>query len=280
MSERRVVVDGVRLAYVEDGSGDPIVLLHGNPMSSYLWRNVLPGIADLGRVIAPDLAGMGRSGRATSYRFVDHRRYLDGFLRAVGASERVVLVGHDWGGVLAFDWAASHPDGVRGIAYSETIVRPRSWRDEPPSGQEFFRSLRSVEGERRVLQDNVFIDQILPSAIPGLTDGDLAVYREPYREPGESRRPMLTWAREIPFDGEPADVTAAVKAYGAWLVASSIPKLFLAAEPGMILVGEAREFAESFPNQTVVTVGAGHFVPEEEPEAFVSALREWLPQLA
>jgi haloalkane dehalogenase len=137
-----------------------------------------------------------------------------------------------------------------------------------------------VEGERRVLQDNVFIDQILPSAIPGLTDGDLAVYREPYREPGESRRPMLTWAREIPFDGEPADVTAAVKAYGAWLVASSIPKLFLAAEPGMILVGEAREFAESFPNQTVVTVGAGHFVPEEEPEAFVSALRDWLPQLA
>lgn len=280
MADGRVRVDGVELAYREVGSGDPIVLLHGNPMSSYLWRNVSPRLADLGRVIAPDLAGMGRSGPAPSYRFFDHRRYLEGFLREVGAADHVVLVGHDWGGSLAFDWASTHPDALRGLAYCETIVRPRSWTDEPSEGQDFFRRLRSPEGERLVLQENVFVDEILPVAIQGLTDADLAVYREPYLEPGESRRPMLTWAREIPFDGEPADVAAAVSAYGAWLAGSPVPKLFIAAEPGMILVGEARRFAESFPNQTVVTVPSGHFVPEDAPDALVTALREWIPGLA
>jgi haloalkane dehalogenase len=279
MAEGRVTVDGVELAYQEAGDGEPIVLLHGNPMSSHLWRKVMPAIADLGRVIAPDLAGMGRSGPAPSYRFVDHRRYLEGFLQAVGAADHVVLVAHDWGGALAFDWAARHPNAVRGLAYCETIVRPRSWTEEPPEGQAFFRSLRSPDGERRVLEDNVFIEEILPLAIPGLEDADLAVYREPYLEPGESRRPMLTWAREIPFDGEPMDVADAVKAYGAWLSGSLVPKLFIAAEPGMVLVGEARAFAESFPNQTLVTVPSGHFVPEDAPEAVVAALRDWLPGL-
>jgi len=279
MTDGRVTVGGIELAYREAGHGEPIVLLHGNPMSSYLWRKVVPAIADLGRVIAPDLAGMGRSGRAPSYRFVDHRRYLDGFLQAVGAADRVVLVAHDWGGALAFDWAASHPQAVRGLAYCETIVRPRSWSEESPEGRSFFRSLRSEAGEQRVLEDNVFIEEILPMAIPGLDQADLAAYGEPYLEPGESRRPMLTWAREIPFDGEPADVAQAVTAYGAWLSHSSVPKLLIAAEPGMILVGEAREFAESFPNQTMVTVPAGHFVPEDAPQAVVAALRDWLQGL-
>ena len=279
MAAGRVRVDGVELAYQEVGSGAPIVLLHGNPMSSYLWRNILPRLADLGRVIAPDLAGMGQSGRAPSYRFADHRRYLEGFLRETEASDHVVLVAHDWGGALAFDWGARHPRALRGLAYCETIVRPRSWTDEPPEGQEFFRRLRSPEGERLVLQENVFVDEILPKAIPGLTDVDLAAYRQPYLEPGESRRPMLSWAREIPFDGEPADVAAAVSEYGAWLARSPVPKLFIAAEPGMILVGEARRFAESFPNQRVVTVSSGHFVPEDAPDALVAALRDWIPGL-
>ena len=279
MVHGRVVVEGVELAYEEVGSGDPIVLLHGNPTSSYLWRNVLPALADLGRVIAPDLAGMGKSGPAPSYRFADHRRYLGGLLHSLDADERVVLVAHDWGGALAFDWAAAHPDAVRGIAYTETIVRPRSWAEESPDGQQFFRTLRSPEGERRVLDDNVFIEEILPMAVPGLTQADLAAYREPYREPGESRRPMLTWAREIPFDGEPADVAAAVGAYADWLAGSLVPKLFVVAEPGMILTGEARAFAESFANQTVVTVPAGHFVPEDAPAPLVAALRDWIPRL-
>jgi haloalkane dehalogenase len=272
----RVAVDGVEIAYREVGTGDPIVLLHGNPTSSYLWRNVLPELADLGRVIALDLAGMGESGPAPSYRFEDHRRYVDGLLHALGATERVVLVAHDWGGPLAFDWAAGHPKAVRGIAYTETIVRPRAWDEESPDGQRFFRRLRSPEGEHMVLEDNVFIEEILPMAIPGLTETDLAAYREPYGQAGESRRPMLTWAREIPFDGEPADVAAAVRAYGEWMSVSPVPKLLVAAEPGMILTGDARAFAEYFPNQTVVTVPAGHFVPEDAPHQLVAALRTWI----
>jgi haloalkane dehalogenase len=222
---------------------------------------------------------MGQSGRAPSYRFVDHRRFLDGFLRAVGAAADLVLVAHDWGGVLAFDWAARHHGAVRGIAYCETIVRPRSWADEGPEGQQFFRSLRSPDGERRVLDENVFIDEILPAAIPGLAAEDLAAYRAPYLEPGESRRAMLTWAREVPFDGQPADVAAAIAEYGTYLATSRVPKLFLAADPGMILVGDARAFAESFPNQTTVTVASGHFVPEDDPDGVVAALRQWIPTI-
>lgn len=269
------------MAYVELGAGDPIVFLHGNPTSSYLWRNVMPHLADQGRCLAPDLIGMGDSEKLPEsgpgrYRFVEHRDYLDGFLEAVGVRERVTLVLHDWGSALGFDWAARHPSAVRGLAYMEAIVQPVTWAEWPEAARGIFEALRSPAGEEMILEKNLFVEAILPGSIARpLAPEEMEVYRRPFREPGEARRPTLTWPREIPIDGEPADVAAIVTAYGQWLASSPVPKLFVNAEPGAILIGKQREFCRTWPNQTEVTVQGIHFVQEDSPDDIGAAVAAW-----
>jgi haloalkane dehalogenase len=275
---KRVKVDGVEMAYVDVGAGEPIVFLHGNPTSSYLWRNVIPHLTGLGRCLAPDLVGMGDSGRTPdgSYRFVDHARYLDGWFDAIGLKRDVTLVIHDWGSALGFHWAHRNQASVKAIAYMEAIVRPVSSAEWPEAARKVFMGMRRPAGEEMVLKNNVFIERILPGSIlRKLSDDEMAVYRKPYIEAGEARRPMLTWPRQIPIDGEPADVTAIVKAYSEWLATSSIPKLFINAEPGAILIGAQREFCRGWPNQREVTVRGSHFIQEDSPHEIGGAIAGW-----
>ncbi|TCK27862.1 haloalkane dehalogenase [Pseudonocardia endophytica] len=280
-SKQYVEVEGRRMAYVEFGGGDPIVFLHGNPTSSFLWRHIAPGLAAHGRCIVPDLIGMGDSEKLPdsgpgSYRFVEHRRYLDALLEQLGVRGNVVLVVHDWGSALGFDWARRHPGAVAGIAYMEAIVCSMSIEEWGPRA--IFEAMRSPDGERMVLQNNVFVERILPRSIQRtLTDDEMAEYRRPYLTPGEDRRPTLTWPRQIPFDGEPADVVGIVDDYSAFLATSPIPKLFVNAEPGAILNGRVREVCRAWPNQIEVTVPGIHFVQEDSPAAITDALLSWLP---
>ena len=279
---RTVEVLDSTMAYVDTGEGDPVVFLHGNPTSSYLWRNVIPHLAGQARCLAPDLIGMGDSGKAPdgSYRFADHARYLDAWYDALGLTERVVLVGHDWGSALGFDWACRHPERVKGVAYMEGIVRPMTWDEWPEQARNIFRAMRSPAGEEMVLQKNVFVERVLPASIMRtLTDGEMDTYRRPYLEPGESRRPTLTWPRQIPLDGEPADVVELVQRYADWLSTSDLPKLFVNAEPGIILAGAQREFCRTWPNQREVTVPGLHFIQEDSPDEVGQALADWYMSL-
>ncbi len=276
--KRFATVDGVRMAYVEAGEGRPIVLLHGNPTSSYLWRRVLPPLEGAGRCIVPDLVGMGDSDKVSSYRFVDHRRYLDGLLAALGVSENVVLVLHDWGGGLGFDWANRHRSAVAGIAYMETIVQPVTWDDWPEAARRVFQGMRSPAGDEMVLEKNVFVERILPaSVLKPLSQEVMDEYRRPFLDGGEGRRPTLTWPREIPIDGEPPDVAAIVESYGRWLAESEVPKLFVNADPGSILIGRQRDFCRSWPNQVEVTVPGIHFIQEDSGEEIGRHIAGWLP---
>ncbi|HEU5383520.1 MAG TPA: haloalkane dehalogenase [Ktedonobacteraceae bacterium] len=272
---------GRKMAYVEAGQGDPIVFLHGNPTSSYLWRNIIPFVADLGRCIAPDLIGMGDSEKLSesgpnTYTFVEHRRYLDALLAALGVERQVTFVVHDWGSALGFDWANRHRDAIKGIAYMEAIVQPLTWAQWNEQARSIFQGFRSPAGEKMILERNLFVEAVLPGSIQRkLTDAEMEEYRRPYREPGESRRPTLTWPRQIPIDGEPADVTEIVRQYAAWLGASPLPKLFINAEPGAILTGSQREFCRTWPNQTEVTVLGSHFIQEDSPDQIGEALAAW-----
>ena len=282
-TEKRFVDVGVPLAYVEEGSGRPVVFLHGNPTSSFLWRHVIREVAPGARCLAPDLVGMGDSGKlppGSSYRFVDHRRYLDRFFDAVVPEGELVLVVHDWGSALGFDWARRHPHRVAGIAYLEAIVRPITWDEWPEASRGLFAALRSEAGEELVLERNVFVERILPGSIlRELTEDEMAEYRRPFAEPGEGRRPTLTWPREIPIDGEPADVHDLVAAYAEWLASSEVPKLFIDGDPGAILVGAQREFCRSWPNQEEVTVRGIHFLPEDSGPEIGRAVAAWLERL-
>jgi len=276
-AHRLAVLDS-EMAYVEVGTGDPVVFLHGNPTSSYLWRNVIPGVAGVAHCLAPDLIGMGESGASTngSYRFADHVRYLDAWFEAIGLTSNVTLVGHDWGSALAFHWAHRHPDRINGIVYMEAIVRPVTWEEWPDAARRVFQGMRSEAGEEMVLEKNVFVERVLPgSVLRMLTDEEMAVYRRRYLEVGESRRPTLTWPREMPIDGEPADVVALVQAYADWLSMSDVPKLFINAEPGAILQGAQRKFCRGWPNQHEVTVPGNHFLQEDSGEAIGDAIRAW-----
>ena len=222
------VLDSV-MFYQDTGTGTPLVFLHGNPTSSYLWRNVLPRVGGPGRLLAPDLTGMGRSGKpGIGYRFGDHARYLDAWFDALKL-DGVVLTGHDWGGALAFDWAARHPGRVRGIAFTETIIKPMAWDDFAPGARDRFRAMRTPgTGEKIVLEQNASLEAGLAGSImSGLSEHDHDVYRAPYPTP-ESRRPLLQWPRAMPLDGEPADVAARVQSYDQWLATSpGVPKLLL-----------------------------------------------------
>jgi haloalkane dehalogenase len=277
--KRRVEVLGRSMAYAEEGAGNPIVLLHGNLTSSYLWRNIWPYVVPFGRCIAPDLIGMGDSEKLPGvgderYRFVEHRRYLAGLLAALEVDRHVTLVLHDWGSALGFDWANHHREAIAGIVYMESFVRPLNWDDWPKESRETFRRLRSAEGEFLVLEENLFVERMLerhPIDAEGAVE-----YRRPFRESGESRRPTLTWPRQIPIGGEPADVVEIVAAYSAWLASRDVPKLFVNADPGSILVGAQREFCRTWPNQEEVTVRGGHFVQEWSPDEVGAAVARWL----
>ena len=279
--KKTVEVLGKRMAYVEMGSGDPIVFQHGNPTSSYLWRNIMPHLADQGRCIALDLIGMGDSQKLDNsglerYTYVEHRRYFDAALEALGITENVTLVIHDWGSALGFDWASRHRDSVKGICYMEAIVRPLTWEEFPASAADVFRGFRSPAGEQMVLENNVFVEAVLPGSIlRDLTPEEMTVYRRPFNEPGEDRRPTLTWPRQIPLDGEPEDVVAIVAGYSDWLSGCDLPKLFVNADPGALLTGEVREFCRSWLNQTEVTVSGSHFIQEDSPDQIGAALCDW-----
>jgi len=282
---RRVL--GSEMAYVDVGEGDPIVLLHGNPTSSYLWRNVLPHLQSRGRCIAPDLIGMGDSEKLPdsgpgSYRFVEHRRYLDALLEALNVRERVTFVIHDWGSALGFDWANRHREAVKGIAYMEAIVRPQSWDHwDNANMRPALKALRSEAGEAMVLQDNFFIERILPKAVlRALSVEEMAEYRRPFAEPGEGRRPTLTWVRQIPIEGEPADVAAIAAAYAEWLATSNVPKLFVKAEPGLLIASGANlDFARGLPAQSEVTVAGVHYLQEDSPDEIGRAIADWMGTL-
>ena len=281
---KRVKVLDSEMAYVDVGEGDPIVFLHGNPTSSYLWRNIIPHLEGMGRCLAPDLIGMGESGAnpAGSYRFVDHYRYLEAWFEAVGATENVVLVIHDWGSALGFHWAFQHREEkrVQGIAYMEGIVRPVEWDEWPDSARGIFQAMRSPKGEELVLERNFFVERILPaSVLRKLTEGEMAVYKRPFLHPGESRRPTLTWPREIPFNGQPADVHDIVARYAAWYEMADVPKLFINADPGIILIGNQREFCRTWPNQTEVTVKGLHFIQEDSPDKIGTAVADFVKSL-
>lgn len=270
----RIAFLETEISYVDTGAGEPVVFLHGNPTSSYLWRNVIPHVEGLGRCLAPDLVGMGDSGAAPdgSYRFVDHTRYLDAWFEALGLTN-VTLVVHDWGSALGFYWAYRHPERVRGIAYMEAVVRPLTWEEWRDESRQIFQDLRSEAGEEMVLEKNLFIEGILPSAVlRDLTEEEMNVYRRPYLEPGESRRPTLTWPRELPINGEPEEVVSIVDDYSKWLAHSDVPKLFVNAEPGAILTGSQREFCRTWPNQEEVTVRGVHFVQEDSPHEIGEAV--------
>jgi haloalkane dehalogenase len=279
---RRIRVRDTEISYVDTGSGDPIVFLHGNPTSSYLWRNIIPHVSDLGRCLAPDMVGMGRSGKppGQAYGFTDHAAYLDAWFDALGLTKDVTLVVHDWGSALGFHRAVRHPEQIKALAYMEAIVRPMRWEDFGERGG-IFRMFRSPEGEQLVLDHNAFVERVLPNAIlRKLSAEEMAVYRAPFVERA-ARLPTLVWPRQIPIDGEPADVTAIVEAYGTWLSRSQVPKLFIAGDPGAILSvnGHARAFCRTWPNQREVVVKGRHFVQEDSPHEIGEALRNFVASL-
>ena len=274
----------LEMAYVDEGEGEPVVFLHGNPTSSYLWRNVVPHVRELGlRCLAPDLVGMGDSdplpdpGPGT-YSFFTHQAYLDAFLDAVVPSGRVTLVLHDWGSALGFAWAERNRVRTRGIAFTEAIVTPLTWADWPENARRIYRRLRGPEGADLVLEQNVFVERILPAATLHLRPEALDRYRAPYLDP-ERRWPTLEWPRQIPIENVPPPVRDVVARYGQWLRRSPVPKLFLDAEPGSILVGRQRDFVRKWAALTEVTVPGAHVVPEDSPHEIGRALADWLPTL-
>ena len=275
---KNISAGGVDISYVDTGSGDPIVFLHGNPTSSYLWRNIITHLESISRCLAPDLMGMGDSGNSPngSYRFVEHSAVLDQWFDAVGLTSKVTLVVHDWGSALGFHWAKRNPERIKGIVYMEAIVRPVTWEEWPEASRSLFHSFRSPAGEEIVIEKNVFVERVLPgSVLRGLTEEEMEVYRRPYLEVGESRRPTLTWPREIPVEGEPADVVQIVSEYAEWLSSSQVPKLFINADPGAILVGSQREFCRSWPNQEEISVSGQHFIQEDSPAEIGQAISDW-----
>jgi haloalkane dehalogenase len=278
---QRLKILDTEISYVDEGTGDPIVFLHGNPTSSYLWRNIIPSVSGLGRCLAPDLVGMGQSGKSpqNAYRFKDHSRYLDAWFNALNLNQNVILVLHDWGSALGFHWAFRNQKKVKAIAYMEAIVQPIVWEDFSHGRDAIFRAIRSDKGEHLVLQENLFVESVLPKSIlRTLTDEEMNRYREPFKTP-ESRLPTLVWPREIPIDGEPSDVYEVVKAYSEWISKSQLPKLFIAAQPGALLAGRAGDFCRTWPNQHEVTVNGIHFVQEDSPEEIGTAIQSFIRNL-
>ena len=288
---RRVTVLGRSMACVETGAGRPVVFLHGNPTSSYLWRNVIPPVAPVARCIAPDLIGMGESDKLPSsddeaYRYAVHREYLDGLLDALDLGDGVVMVGQDWGSVLAFDWARRHAGRMGGIVHFEAIVTPFSWEEFPENPEDtdstrrWFERLRSPEGERMILEENMFVETRIPSrTLRRVTEEEMDAYRRPFAEPGEGRRPTLTWARNLPISGEPDDVVATVEANAAWLQETRLPKVFIRGRPGGLIQGPRIDFCRNLPNTREIVVPGVHYIQEDSPDEIGQAVADLVREL-
>ena len=281
--ERKLItIKGRQMAYVDEGQGDAIVFQHGNPTSSYLWRNIMPHCEGLGRLIACDLIGMGESEKLDNsgpdrYTYAEQRDYLFALWDQIGVGDNVIFVIHDWGSALGFDWSNQNRDRVQGLAYMEAVVKTLNWSDFPDLGRKVFQGFRSEAGESMILDKNMFVERVLPGAvIRDMTEAEMNEYRKPYLTEGEDRRPTLTWPRQIPIEGEPENVCRIVDDYGAWLAQSDVPKLFINAAPGSILTGEQREFCRTWPNQTEVTVNGIHFVQEDSPDEIGHAVAEFV----
>jgi haloalkane dehalogenase len=284
LEKKMIEVLGKQMAVHDSGSGQSVVFLHGNPTSSYLWRNIIPHVSSQARCIAPDLIGHGDSDKlddtsSGQYSFVQHREYLDGVLDALNLGDEIILVIHDWGSALGFDWANRHRDRVAGIVFMEAIVRPVTWEEWPNLARPIFQAFRSEAGEEMIIGRNLFVEAVLPgSIIRNLSQPEIDEYRKPFVDP-QHRRPTLTWPRQIPIDGEPADVVEIVQSYADWLSESPVPKLFINAEPGAILTGPQRDFARSWPNLTEVTVKGSHFIQEDSPDEIGQAINDWMEGL-
>ena len=283
--KKRVDIKGRGMACIDVGEGPAIVFQHGNPTSSYLWRNVMPHCEGLGRLVACDLIGMGDSDKLPDsgparYTYAEQRDYLFALWDQLALGSNIILVLHDWGSALGFEWARRNADRVAGIAYMEAIVTPVTWADWPENARRVFQGFRSDGGEEMVLVKNTFVERVLPgSVMRKLSDEEMAEYRRPFASPGEDRRPTLTWPRQIPIEGEPADVVAVVEDYSAWLAANKMPKLFINADPGSILVGRQREVCRAWHNQTEVTVKGLHFIQEDSPDEIGQAVAEFVRQV-
>lgn len=283
--KKQVEVLGKKMAYIDEGKGDPIVFLHGNPTSSYLWRNVMPHLTAQGRCIAPDLIGMGDSEKLDAsgpgrYTFNEHRNYLDELLYQLDVTDNIIFVIHDWGSALGFDWCCRHQEAIQGIAYMEAIVKPLSWDEWPENARGIFQGFRSEAGEEMILEKNLFIEAVLPnSIIRDLTEEEMAVYRAPFEAPGEDRRPTLTWPRQIPIEGEPVEVVEVVEAYGRYLSQSQVPKLLVNADPGSILTGPVLDYCRTWPNQSEVTVKGLHFIQEDSGDDIGKAVSDFVADI-
>lgn len=280
-NKKYIDVLGKQIAYVEMGEGDPIIFQHGNPTSSYLWRNIMPQLQSLGRCIAMDLIGMGDSEKLEdkgnmTYSYDTHKKYFDGFLDAIGVESNATLVIHDWGSALGFDWANEYPQKVKAICYMEGIVQSMEWEDWNEDAKGIFQGFRSPAGEEMILEKNLFIEAVLPGSIlRKLSDAEMNEYRRPFNDK-KSRRPTLDWPRQIPLENNPPEICKIVDSYSQWMAKNNIPKLFINAEPGAILIGKQREFCRTWKNQKEVTVKGSHFIQEDSPNEIGNAIFDWL----
>ena len=280
-TKKKILINNKSIAYVDSGSGDPIIFLHGNPTSSYLWRNITPHLETQGRCISIDLIGMGDSDKLdnpdeNSYLFEEHYHYISAAIESLTDGENISFVIHDWGSALGFNWCFNNPDSVKGIAYMEAIVKEMTWEDWDNDAKSIFQGFRSDAGESLVLEKNYFIEKVLPgSIIRALSSDEMNEYRRPFLNSGEDRRPTLSWPREIPIEGQPRNVCEIVNQYAEWMQTNDIPKLFINAEPGAITTGRIREFCRSWKNQTEVTVKGKHFVQEDSPDEIGKAISTW-----
>ena len=281
LKKQKISINNKNIAYVESGSGDPIIFLHGNPTSSYLWRNITPHLESQGRCICIDLIGMGDSDKLdnpdeNSYQFEEHYHYVNAAIESLTNGENITFVIHDWGSALGFNWCYHNPDSIKGIAYMEAIVKEMTWEDWRDEAKGIFQGFRSDAGESLVLEKNYFVERVLPgSIIRRLSDEEIEEYRRPFINPGEDRRPTLSWPREIPIEGQPANVCEIVNQYAEWMQTNDIPKLFINAEPGAITTGRIRDFCRSWKNQTEVTVKGRHFIQEDSPDEIGKAISTW-----
>ena len=285
MDKKKISIDGKEIAYRQQGSGEPIVFLHGNPTSSYLWRNITPYLHDQASCISMDLIGMGDSDKldnpdTNSYHFEEHFYYVEKAIKALTNNKKITLVVHDWGSALGFHWSYKHPELIKGIAYMEAIVKEMTWDDWDKNAKSIFQGFRSDAGENLVLEKNYFVEKVLPGSIIRMLDADeMNEYRRPFLSSGEDRRPTLSWPREIPIEGEPGNVCQIVNEYAEWMKTNNIPKLFINAEPGAITTGKIRDFCRSWKNQTEVTVKGIHFIQEDSPDEIGKALSKWYKEL-
>ena len=282
--KKNINVLGKKMTYVDKGEGDPILFQHGNPASSYLWRNIIPYLENQGRCIAIDLIGMGDSDKLTdngnnTYSYHIQKQYFDKCLEELEIKENITFVIHDWGSALGFNWAYEHQESVKGICYMEAIVKKISWEDWPKDAKSIFQGFRSDAGEDLILKKNLFIEGVLPNAIiRNLTETEMDIYRKPFLKEID-RRPTLDWPRQIPINNEPEDVCKIVDDYSSWMSINEIPKLFINADPGSILTGKQREFCRKWKNQQELTVKGNHFIQEDSPNEIGEAISKWYKNL-